>query len=246
MITTTHDEQGHQYYDSIYAQGYATHNYYPLYQHVLKMLEQEGAKHSVLEIGCCVGDLGKMIVERGHAYRGFDFSPVAVDKSRTLCPTAQFRVGDAYEPSSYLPHDYDTAVALEVLEHLDDFRIIENIPTGVRLIASVPDYDDTAHLRLYKEPKRDIIERFRSLLHVSQIISLTGKGQTGEQKTIYLFEATRTDAVGNCTPPFRVGSTSSDLSRQFERRREPAELKAGRNDPCPCGSGKKYKKCCLG
>ncbi|MEE9278933.1 MAG: SPASM domain-containing protein, partial [Myxococcota bacterium] len=22
--------------------------------------------------------------------------------------------------------------------------------------------------------------------------------------------------------------------------------KAGRNDPCPCGSGKKYKRCCLG
>ena len=25
------------------------------------------------------------------------------------------------------------------------------------------------------------------------------------------------------------------------RRSEP---KVGRNDPCPCGSGKKYKKCC--
>ena len=23
------------------------------------------------------------------------------------------------------------------------------------------------------------------------------------------------------------------------------ESKVGRNDPCPCGSGKKYKKCCL-
>ena len=22
------------------------------------------------------------------------------------------------------------------------------------------------------------------------------------------------------------------------------EPKIGRNDPCPCGSGKKYKKCC--
>lgn len=22
------------------------------------------------------------------------------------------------------------------------------------------------------------------------------------------------------------------------------ENKVGRNDPCPCGSGKKYKKCC--
>lgn len=27
--------------------------------------------------------------------------------------------------------------------------------------------------------------------------------------------------------------------------RHPA-MAAGRNDPCPCGSGKKYKKCCLG
>ncbi|MBI2461799.1 MAG: SEC-C domain-containing protein [Candidatus Rokubacteria bacterium] len=24
-----------------------------------------------------------------------------------------------------------------------------------------------------------------------------------------------------------------------------AGQKVGRNDPCPCGSGKKYKKCCL-
>jgi preprotein translocase subunit SecA len=32
-----------------------------------------------------------------------------------------------------------------------------------------------------------------------------------------------------------------------ERRAEPGRgaAKVGRNDPCPCGSGKKYKKCCL-
>jgi uncharacterized protein YchJ len=24
------------------------------------------------------------------------------------------------------------------------------------------------------------------------------------------------------------------------------DSKVGRNDPCPCGSGKKYKKCCEG
>ena len=29
------------------------------------------------------------------------------------------------------------------------------------------------------------------------------------------------------------------------RSREPVRVtKVGRNDPCPCGSGKKYKKCC--
>ena len=26
---------------------------------------------------------------------------------------------------------------------------------------------------------------------------------------------------------------------------EHKKIKVGRNDPCPCGSGKKYKKCCL-
>jgi len=25
-----------------------------------------------------------------------------------------------------------------------------------------------------------------------------------------------------------------------------ASAQVGRNDPCPCGSGKKYKRCCLG
>jgi hypothetical protein len=27
---------------------------------------------------------------------------------------------------------------------------------------------------------------------------------------------------------------------------KPKPAKVGRNDPCPCGSGKKYKKCCMG
>lgn len=35
--------------------------------------------------------------------------------------------------------------------------------------------------------------------------------------------------------------------REMPVKREPVVVgpKAGRNDPCPCGSGKKYKKCHL-
>jgi uncharacterized protein len=33
---------------------------------------------------------------------------------------------------------------------------------------------------------------------------------------------------------------------ELARTREEKEIKAGRNDPCPCGSGLKFKKCCLG
>ena len=28
-----------------------------------------------------------------------------------------------------------------------------------------------------------------------------------------------------------------------EKKQAISDKKAGRNDPCPCGSGKKYKKC---
>jgi hypothetical protein len=31
-----------------------------------------------------------------------------------------------------------------------------------------------------------------------------------------------------------------------QRQDEPVKAKVGRNQPCPCGSGKKYKRCCLG
>ena len=37
------------------------------------------------------------------------------------------------------------------------------------------------------------------------------------------------------------GSDSQPAKKQPQRR---ADKKVGRNDPCPCGSGKKYKKCC--
>jgi hypothetical protein len=37
--------------------------------------------------------------------------------------------------------------------------------------------------------------------------------------------------------------TSSNVQKPLPPRRELAKI--GRNDPCPCGSGKKYKFCCL-
>jgi len=36
----------------------------------------------------------------------------------------------------------------------------------------------------------------------------------------------------------------AERSKNPEKFRIIAEKKPGRNDPCPCGSGKKYKHCC--
>jgi hypothetical protein len=35
-----------------------------------------------------------------------------------------------------------------------------------------------------------------------------------------------------------------DLAREHANLQSRQSPKTGRNDPCPCGSGKKYKKCC--
>jgi len=44
------------------------------------------------------------------------------------------------------------------------------------------------------------------------------------------------------------GGELDGAARRAPSRPEPRAAdgqKVGRNDPCPCGSGKKYKKCCL-
>jgi len=38
----------------------------------------------------------------------------------------------------------------------------------------------------------------------------------------------------------------SDVDRLLASQSPPVKKqKTGRNDPCPCGSGRKYKKCCI-
>ncbi len=36
----------------------------------------------------------------------------------------------------------------------------------------------------------------------------------------------------------------SEITKEFRQSKIAVSSKVGRNDPCPCGSGKKYKKCC--
>ncbi len=69
---------------------------------------------------------------------------------------------------------------------------------------------------------------------------------------------------GNGRPPRQVATSVDEIEQAFQRKKkkelEQARMagagdmqvqqvvrsgeKVGRNDPCPCGSGKKYKKCC--
>lgn len=49
-------------------------------------------------------------------------------------------------------------------------------------------------------------------------------------------------------PQWKEIYSEEELKRLYKEQKESGtirkEKKVGRNDPCPCGSGKKYKKCC--
>jgi preprotein translocase subunit SecA len=108
-------------------------------------------------------------------------------------------------------------------------------------------------------------------LYLMQVISrndaatagggLQGQGQDSGGPALH---PARGDGNGN-RPPRGVTTSVDDLEESFQRRkrreleqarmagagdRQPVQrvvrtsAKVGRNDPCPCGSGKKYKKCC--
>ncbi|PIK16194.1 YchJ family protein [Halobacteriovorax sp. JY17] len=79
----------------------------------------------------------------------------------------------------------------------------------------------------------------------------TQKGQAGDNDGMVEFKATYVVGDKEVVHHERATFTfeddawffvEGDVLRDAVRRAGP---KVGRNDPCPCGSGKKYKKCCL-
>jgi len=116
------------------------------------------------------------------------------------------------------------------------------------------------HLRGYaqKQPKqeykREAFELFRQLIdHVKNEVTkilMTVQVQSQEQldQAAQDMEA-RGESIANVTytAPTETGEAQVFASGQMGGAQElaalPDGLRVGRNDPCPCGSGKKYKQC---
>ncbi|HWT27972.1 MAG TPA: preprotein translocase subunit SecA [Methylophilaceae bacterium] len=108
------------------------------------------------------------------------------------------------------------------------------------------------HLRSYaqknpkQEYKREAFELFAALLdtvkrevtQVTMLVQVRSEADVeavekpAEPENVRYQHADYDDALGNAPEP-------QDAIRPFERE----GIKVGRNEPCPCGSGKKYKQC---
>ncbi|MBO9679136.1 MAG: preprotein translocase subunit SecA [Acidovorax sp.] len=156
---------------------------------------------------------------------------------------------------------FDAKVALVGHENFMQFEravLLQSFDSNWRDHLSALDYlRQGIHLRGYaqKQPKqeykREAFELFRQLIdqvknEVTRIL-LTVQVQSPTQ----LDQATealesRADAISNVTytAPTESGEAESTVDQSTLRAPAvPDGMRVGRNDPCPCGSGKKYKQC---
>ena len=101
------------------------------------------------------------------------------------------------------------------------------------------------HLRGYaqknpkQEYKRESFELFSEMLEnlKIEVISLLSKVQVKAESDVEEVERQRQETAAQ---PTQTNQQDQESSVQIGHRQGP---KVGRNDPCPCGSGKKYKQC---
>ena len=105
-------------------------------------------------------------------------------------------------------------------------------------------------LRNYYQNKRDAILEIFKTAPLDQYITIKEEDSGVHFMMKLKTERTEMDQYNNIMD-FEDDWTDDELEdfmlQQEIKKREPyvkTEPEIGRNDPCPCGSGKKYKKCC--
>lgn len=88
----------------------------------------------------------------------------------------------------------------------------------------------------------DIVKDFLLFLdasgHIKNGMQLSGVAKANKRSFLQLMSGPKkTQKSRKTAPPTKTGKSKTAKKTETAAR-------VGRNDPCPCGSGKKYKKCC--
>ena len=134
---------------------------------------------------------------------------------------------------SYGQHDPVVEYRLEGFDMFDE--MIENIREDtIKMMLIMPK-------RVYEIQKRqEAIEAARKAAEAAAAAAhqvMLDKGEEKKQQPNPVEAALKREQVAQ---PTKTSGDGTDTANKTVRKGK----KVGRNDPCPCGSGKKYKKCC--
>lgn len=149
------------------------------------------------------------------------------------------------------------------------FEKFENVPKGTRSARIVPSASKPGRIYIfiffpwienhssydeYRKERSACMQLYASVARykfqdAKEIVLLGAdtKGREGCSETIILIDASVSLTSDERLMAKKIMSTYQILDDVSERRikTSPSIKDVGRNDPCPCGSEKKYKKCCL-
>lgn len=161
---------------------------------------------------------------------------------------------EAYETGSKaLVKSFEKAILLHTIdEHWKEhLREMDDLRQSVQNVT----YEQKDPLLIYKLESFELFKRMIEEID-TEAVSILMRGQipvqdprnvrqaAPERKTDYSKYRTRKDEMAGVLNQ-NQGRNGGRDSKQQERKLEPVrvEKKIGRNEPCPCGSGKKYKYC---
>ncbi len=132
-----------------------------------------------------------------------------------------------------------------IMEHLMRILLLQTIDTQWKdHLLSVDYLKEGIGLRGYgqKNPKEEYKREAYALF-----MEMMGRVREEVLQKIFRIQLAREEDVEQLEARRRQQKISMNLVDGEEQVKKPTvreEEKVGRNDPCPCGSGKKYKKCC--
>ena len=132
----------------------------------------------------------------------------------------------------------------ELIDHLIKVMMLQSIDTHWKdHLLNIDHLKEGIGLRGYgqKDPKQEYKKEAYNLF-MEMIVRI--REEVVER--IHWVQVNHEDEIEEIAEEQRSRKLVFNISGDEERHQEPAKSAkvAGRNDPCPCGSGKKYKKCC--
>lgn len=143
-------------------------------------------------------------------------------------------------------------VGVEAMRHFEKGVMLQTLDSLWKEHLAAMDYlRQGIHLRGYaqKDPKqeykRESFAMFSSMLESLkyEVISTLSKVQVRLPEEIEAMEEQRREEAERLARMQQLSHVDDDTLAAQSLAAEKGDRKVGRNDPCPCGSGKKYKQC---
>ncbi|WP_374684741.1 preprotein translocase subunit SecA [Scandinavium hiltneri] len=146
----------------------------------------------------------------------------------------------------------EEVVGTEMMRHFEKGVMLQTLDSLWKEHLAAMDYlRQGIHLRGYaqKDPKqeykRESFSMFAAMLETLkyEVISTLCKVQVRMPEEVEAMEEQRREEAERLAQMQQLSHADDNTAVSEELAAQTGERKVGRNDPCPCGSGKKYKQC---